>query len=167
MKFLQKLTRLHLWLKLFSVLCQCTWTTFSTSVLQSCTCPYLEMLPVSPEGLASNPASCRNICNSCKLCWTVFHIGEKAKAGTDNLIGHHRFYRSDIWGNFYLLGLSTYLLRPWSTGIQMLSAGGWSQKQIFSNLLSISSFFTYIKEVDISLQDQISCLEGTISFYFF
>lgn len=96
MKFLQKLTHLHLWLKLFSVLWQHTQTAVSTSVLPSSACSYLGILTVSLEGRAAKPASCRNICNCCKLCWTVFHIGEEAEAGTDCLIGHHWFYRSDV-----------------------------------------------------------------------
>lgn len=96
MKFLQKLTQLHLWLKLFSVLWKQTQTAVSTSILPSSACSYLVILTVFLEEQAAKPASCRNICNCCKLCWTVFHVGEEAEAGTDCLIGHHQFYRSDV-----------------------------------------------------------------------
>lgn len=96
MKFSQKLTQLHLWLKLFRVLWQHRQTAVSTLILLSSACSYLEILTVSLEGQAAKPASCGIICNCCKLCWTVFHIGEEAEAGTDCPIGHHQFYRSDV-----------------------------------------------------------------------
>jgi len=73
MKFLQKLTQLHLWLKSCSVLRQCAQTTFGTSILRGCTCPHLEILTVSLEGLASNPAAetSATAANFAELCFTL------------------------------------------------------------------------------------------------
>lgn len=137
---------------------------------QSCTFPYLEILTglwkdwLLTQEAAETSAPTANFAELSVIQKKRLKQGVTASQG---IIDFTEVKFEEISG-IKLINIPSETTETfWGTEIQMLSAGGWSQYCASSNSPSISSIFTHIEKVHLSFQDQIICLQGTITFYFF